>query len=102
MDPSLIDKLVSVKGIVIRVGDVVPEMNFAFFRCIKCEHEENVSLERGKVLEPDFCQNCKNKGTFQMVHNRCTFSDKQHIKLQETPESVPEGETPQTMHIVAH
>jgi DNA replication licensing factor MCM4 len=22
------------------------------------------------------------------------FSDKQHVKLQETPESVPEGETP--------
>lgn len=30
------------------------------------------------------------------------FSDKQHVKIQETPESVPEGETPQTMHLCAY
>jgi DNA replication licensing factor MCM4 len=30
------------------------------------------------------------------------FSDKQHVKLQETPESVPEGETPQTIHLCAY
>jgi DNA replication licensing factor MCM4 len=31
-----------------------------------------------------------------MVHNKCTFSDKQWIKLQETPDAIPEGETPHT------
>lgn len=30
------------------------------------------------------------------------FSDKQHVKLQETPETVPEGETPQTIHLCAY
>lgn len=30
------------------------------------------------------------------------FSDKQHVKLQETPENVPEGETPQTIHLCAY
>ena len=30
------------------------------------------------------------------------FSDKQHVKVQETPESVPEGETPQTIHLCAY
>jgi DNA replication licensing factor MCM4 len=30
------------------------------------------------------------------------FSDKQHVKCQETPEAVPEGETPQTIHMCAY
>ena len=37
-----------------------------------------------------------------MIHNECMFSDKQHIKIQETPEAVPEGETPQTVHMCAY
>jgi DNA replication licensing factor MCM4 len=37
-----------------------------------------------------------------MVHNACYFSDKQHVKLQETPESIPEGETPHTVHLCAY
>ena len=30
------------------------------------------------------------------------FSDKQHVKMQEGPESVPEGETPQTIHLCGY
>ena len=37
-----------------------------------------------------------------MDHNLSLFSDKQHVKVQETPESVPEGETPQTIHLCAY
>jgi DNA replication licensing factor MCM4 len=37
-----------------------------------------------------------------MGHNSCYFSDKQHVKMQETPESVPEGETPHTVHLCVY
>ena len=37
-----------------------------------------------------------------MIHNNCYFSDKQHVKLQETPETVPEGETPHTVHLCVY
>ena len=37
-----------------------------------------------------------------MIHNSCFFSDKQHVKMQETPESVPEGETPHTVHLCVY
>ena len=37
-----------------------------------------------------------------MIHNFCMFSDKQHVKMQETPEAVPEGETPQTTLMCAY
>ena len=36
-----------------------------------------------------------------MVHNRCWFTDKQLVKLQEAPEAIPEGETPTTMSLYA-
>ena len=40
--------------------------------------------------------------SFEMIHNNCMFGDKQHIKIQEAPEAVPEGETPQTVHMCAY
>ena len=36
LDPSHIDKLVSIKGIVIRNSDIIPEMKEASFKCSNC------------------------------------------------------------------
>jgi DNA replication licensing factor MCM4 len=93
---------VSIKGIVIRNSDVIPEMKEACFKCVTCNLTKNEFIQRGRILEPDYCENCKTRYSFQMQHNACFFSDKQHVKLQETPESVPEGETPHTVHLCAY
>lgn len=77
-------------------------MKEATFKCTKCQKEECKFIERGKITEPEICENCNGRFTFEMMHNLCMFSDKQHIKMQETPESVPEGETPQTLHMCAY
>ena len=37
-----------------------------------------------------------------MIHNLSLFNDKQHIKIQETPETMPEGETPVTLHLCVY
>lgn len=102
LEPKHIDKLVSIKGIVIRCSDVVPEMKEACFKCFKCQNEYRSFISRGKIMEPDTCHHCKNKYTYQLIHNGCYFSDKQHVKMQEVPESVPEGETPYTVHLCAY
>ena len=36
MDPNYIEKLVTLRGIVIRCSDIVPEMKTAAFICTKC------------------------------------------------------------------
>ena len=77
-------------------------MKEACFRCSKCLKEEYKYVERGKITEPEYCDQCRGRMTFEMMHNFCMFSDKQHIKMQETPEAVPEGETPQTVHMCAY
>merc|ERR1719203_952707 len=38
----------------------------------------------------------------ELIHNRCTFKDKQLIKVQESPESIPDGETPQTIDVYVY
>ena len=36
LDPTHIDKLITIKGIVIRNSDVIPEMKSASFKCYRC------------------------------------------------------------------
>jgi DNA replication licensing factor MCM4 len=52
-------------------------------------------------VEPDRCPRaqCAMKFSMQMVHNRCSFSNRQQVKMQETPDEMPEGETPHTVNM---
>lgn len=104
LNPSDVDKLVSIKGLVIRATPVIPDMTQAHFRCNECGNAVTSLLERGKIREPTECsaQDCRAKNSMQIVHNRCEFQDKQVIKLQETPDSVPAGQTPHSVSVVAH
>lgn len=36
------------------------------------------------------------------MHSRCKFYDKQIIRIQETPDSVPDGQTPHTVSLVVY
>ncbi|CAH0049619.1 unnamed protein product [Clonostachys solani] len=104
LNPSDMDRLVCVKGLVIRATPVIPDMKEAFFRCNVCNHSITISIERGKIREPTECPRdlCKSKNSMQIIHNRCHFEDKQVIKLQETPDAVPAGQTPHSVSIVAY
>ena len=102
LGPAHIEKLVSLRGIVIRTSDIVPEMKEAHFTCTKCFRVEQRSVMQGRIQEPTFCPNCEHRDTFMPDYNASIFSDKQHVKVQETPEAVPEGETPQTIHLCAY
>ncbi|KAL8683508.1 MAG: hypothetical protein Q9186_000548 [Xanthomendoza sp. 1 TL-2023] len=104
LNPNDMDKLVSIKGLVIRTTPVIPDMKTAFFRCQVCNHAVNVELDRGKIAEPTRCprQVCDSQNSMQIVHNRCEFADKQVIKLQETPDNVPDGQTPHSVSLCAY
>jgi len=101
MNPSDIERLVTIKGIVIRCSDLAPDMTAAVFRCTSedCKHEVKVALSHWTIEEPTRCEVCGTSHSFQIVHNDCIFGDRQTLKLQETPEGVPEGETPQNVAV---
>ncbi|KAN0094525.1 MCM2/3/5 family domain containing protein [Tylopilus felleus] len=101
LNPSDTDKLICIKGLVIRATPVIPDMKVAFFRCLTCSHTVQVEIDRGKIEEPGRCPRdvCASVGTMSLIHNRCEFADRQVIRLQETPDAVPDGQTPHTVSL---
>ncbi|PHZ09194.1 MCM-domain-containing protein [Rhizopus microsporus ATCC 52813] len=99
LDPQKVDQLITIKGLLIRASPVIPDMKEAFFRCLVCENEVTVTVDRGRILEPTRCprESCGGENCMTLVHNRCAFSDKQVARIQETPDVVPDGQTPQTV-----
>lgn len=55
-------------------------------------------------MEPTACprEQCKSPNSMQLIHNRCVFADKQVVKLQETPDSVPDGQTPHSVSLCVY
>lgn len=101
---SDVDKIIAIKGLVIRTTPIIPDMKDAFFRCQVCNHTVKVDIDRGKIAEPTKCPRpiCDSPNSMQIVHNRSGFMDKQVIKLQETPDSVPAGQTPHSVSMCAY
>jgi DNA replication licensing factor MCM4 len=104
LNPSDMDKIVSIKGLVIRTTPIIPDMKQAFFKCQVCNHTVTVEIDRGKIAEPTTCPRevCKSPNSMAIVHNRSEFADKQVIKLQETPDSVPDGQTPHSVSLCCY
>lgn len=65
LDPTQLDRLVSVKGTIIRVSAVIPEMQIAVFQCTATisrnfevgKTENNPTRPRSKYLVKMNCQN---------------------------------------------
>ena len=102
--PGDVGHMISAKGIVIRTSDLIPEMLIAHFKCstLSCPNFKVVRLKNGIIEEPTSCERCHQKMTFQIVHNLCQYGDKQMVKLQETPDSIPAGETPHTLLVMCY
>ncbi|XP_010211402.1 PREDICTED: DNA replication licensing factor MCM4 [Tinamus guttatus] len=102
LNPEDIDQLITISGMVIRSSQLIPEMQEAFFKCQVCAFTSRVEIDRGRIAEPAVCKNCNSKHSMALIHNRSMFSDKQMIKLQESPEDMPAGQTPHTVALFAH
>ncbi|KAJ2358820.1 MCM DNA helicase complex subunit [Coemansia sp. RSA 2618] len=104
LNPGDMDKLVSVRGMLVRASAVIPDMQRAFYRCTQCEWATTVGLDKGVIDAPAQCSNsaCLKKDAIELVPGRSTYADKQLARLQETPEVIPDGQTPHTVTLVAH
>ncbi|GJP44531.1 hypothetical protein CLOM_g3919 [Closterium sp. NIES-68] len=102
LNPSDIDALVAVRGMVIRTSSIIPDIKAAYFKCLVCGHSPDLVLvDRGVIEEPRRCPwpECGALNSMTLVHNRSRFINKQMLRLQETPEDMPEGETPHTVSV---
>lgn len=101
LNPQDIGRLVYLNGMVTRCSPLIPEMTKAFFKCSICYFTREVAVEGGHIAEPHVCTCCNSKFCFDMIHNRCKFVDRQLIKLQESPDDMPAGQTPSTVSLIA-
>lgn len=101
LNPEEINQLITISGMVTRVSNIIAEMCVAFFECTVCNWSTTVEVDRGSINEPQVCRHCNTKFSFRLVHNRSKFTDKQQIKLQESPDDMPAGQTPYTVLLYA-
>ena len=104
LNPCDIDTMVCVRGMVTRTSSIIPDLKQALFRCsmAQCGHMPDATfVDRGRVTEPARCPKCGAAGTMALIHNMCSFANKQQLKMQETPDAIPEGETPHTVNLCA-
>ncbi|PSN29765.1 DNA replication licensing factor MCM4 [Blattella germanica] len=92
LNPEDIDQLITIGGMVIRTSNIMPEMREAFFKCIVCAFTTAVEIDRGRIAEPTLCTSCNTNHCFSLIHNRSQFTDKQMVKLQESPDTVQAGD----------
>ncbi|MEQ2164164.1 DNA replication licensing factor mcm4-B, partial [Goodea atripinnis] len=102
LNPEDIDQLITISGMVIRTSQLIPEMQEGFFQCQACAFSVRAEVDRGRIAEPAVCRHCNNTHSMALIHNRSLFSDKQMVKIQESPEDMPAGQTPHTTIVYAH
>lgn len=93
------NRLVQVRGIVRKATDVRPKIEEAAFECQLCGTLNRIPQSTGDFQEPHECQGCERQGPFQVNFDQSEFVDAQKLRVQESPEGLRGGETPQALDI---
>lgn len=102
LNPADIANMVAVRGMVIRASSIIPDIQRAMYQCSKCRNMVDVGINHGRIEEPRRCSSCNTRDAYTLIHSRSKFADKQMVRLQEAPESIPKGETPATFTLVMY
>jgi replicative DNA helicase Mcm len=91
--------LITVQGIVRKATDVRPKVTTAAFECQRCGTLTRIPQNSGDFQEPHECQGCERQGPFQINYDQSEFIDAQKLRVQESPEGLRGGETPQSIDV---
>ncbi|PSQ30781.1 cell division protein [Halobacteriales archaeon SW_6_65_46] len=69
------------------------------FECQRCGTMTRIPQSDGDFQEPHECQGCERQGPFQINFDQSEFVDSQKIRVQESPEGLRGGETPQAIDV---
>ncbi|MBP1987971.1 LAGLIDADG family homing endonuclease [Halolamina salifodinae] len=94
-----IGSLVAVQGIIRKATDVRPKVTEAAFECQRCGTMSYIPQTDGGFQEPHECQGCERQGPFSVNHDQSEFVDSQKLRVQESPEGLRGGETPQSIDV---
>jgi replicative DNA helicase Mcm len=94
-----LNSLVNVQGMVRKATDVRPKIQRAVFVCQRCGAETEVPQGDAGFQEPYQCESCERQGPFKLDPERSEFVDSQKLRIQESPEGLAGGETPQSIDV---
>ncbi|ELA47530.1 hypothetical protein VCUG_00961 [Vavraia culicis subsp. floridensis] len=80
--PSRIDKVVRIKGIVMRVSAVIPELTKGCYVCSNCGKRVVIEKIKNVIQEPGACD-CGSFFSYSLSYEQSEYLDKQVIKIQE-------------------
>jgi replicative DNA helicase Mcm len=92
-------RLIAVSGIVRKATDVRPKIVNAAFECQRCGTLTRIPMPGGDFQEPHECQGCERQGPFRVNFDQSEFVDAQKLRIQESPEGLRGGETPQNIDV---
>jgi len=91
--------LVTVQGIIRKATEVRPKVVTAAFECQRCGTLTRIPQDSGDFQEPHECQGCERQGPFHINYDQSEFIDAQKLRVQESPEGLRGGETPQSIDV---
>jgi replicative DNA helicase Mcm len=94
-----VNTLVSVQGIVRKATSVRPKIQQAAFECQRCGTLTRIPQTSGDFQEPHECQGCERQGPFSINFDQSEFVDSQQLRVQESPEGLRGGETPESIDV---
>ncbi|AZH23860.1 LAGLIDADG family homing endonuclease [Haloplanus aerogenes] len=94
-----VGRMIAVSGIVRKATDVRPKIVEAAFECQRCGTMTYIPQSDGGFQEPHECQGCERQGPFRVNYDQSEFVDSQKLRVQESPEGLRGGETPQSIDI---
>ncbi|MEW5840549.1 MAG: minichromosome maintenance protein MCM, partial [Thermoproteota archaeon] len=98
INADLIDKLVSVSGMVVRSSEVKPLAKKVAYKCTNCNAVTESELKGLVLKKPLKCSACGEK-ELDMDPENSIFIDFQMVRLQELPEDLPAGQLPHYVEV---
>ncbi len=101
---SQVGSLVSIRGIVTRVTDVLPQVEVQTYTCSECGYETYQTIEAKEFTPLQDCpsKDCvgnKRRGKLYQQIRGSKFRSVQEMKLQELPTEVPIGHVPRSVTV---
>jgi replicative DNA helicase Mcm len=98
INADLINKLVSISGMVVRSSEVKPLAKKIAYKCTNCNTVTESQLKGLVMKKPVKCPACSEKD-LEMDPESSLFIDFQMVRLQELPEDLPAGQLPHYIEV---
>jgi replicative DNA helicase Mcm len=98
INADLINKLVSISGMVVRSSEVKPLAKKIAYKCTNCNTVTEAQLKGLVMKKPVKCPACSEK-ELEMDPESSLFIDFQLVRLQELPEDLPAGQLPHYIEV---